>query len=491
MVAPALIDHRHWPWAVVVACALATQAWGAGDAEIDREFEFGARLIKMGFPDFAERAMDRLSLARPDLKDRANVVRAEALIAQRRLKQAEELVATMPKDSPKAQAIMLALADGYFQTGEKDKCRSYYSSFFQQYGTNTPTDPDLLRFYRDAAYKFAQMLAMQNEVQAASEAYDLVLRSVADAEMARQARVEQADLLLRAAKKMAGPERDAAIAKAETNCNEVLWGGSDLWFARGIIALAGVHMAREKHDLAMRLLQDNLPMIKKIDDLLDRAQIPVAESPLAGARSLLGALHLREGEVLLAVKAARESEAIQYLARAVREYEGLWGLIVRVNVRDAALAKKETKDQPILTGTAAERQQPFVDIAQSLRQFDETLATNTLTAWEPATAPRMNALKDSVAKLRKTVEDYPKEIGVTPGPDVVLGDSFRGKAYTEHALLFLAPDDKRKERAIDEYVKALQEYYNVLAGYPGSEWSTSAGERGTVLMDRLKALTGK
>ncbi len=80
------------------------------DALLDREFEFASGLIHiLKMPDIAEKIMDQVEVAHPEVKERAQVIRAEALIARRRFPQAEEIVSSMPRNNPRAQAIMLAL----------------------------------------------------------------------------------------------------------------------------------------------------------------------------------------------------------------------------------------------------------------------------------------------------------------------------------------------------------------------------------------------
>jgi TolA-binding protein len=494
------VKRRGLRWGLValalLACARFAPAAPAPDsAAVDREFEFAAGLIRMNLPEYAETVVNKLCMVNTNLQDRANVIRAEALIARRRFKPAEDLVATMPKGSPKAQAIMLALADGYYQTGEYDKCRGLYQQFFNQYTNAVPQDPDLLRFYRDAAYKFAQMLSARNDLRRAADLYDLVIRAADDTEIQRQARVEQAEMVLRAARTLTGPDRDALLAKAETNCNEVLWSGTDLWFGRGVISLAHILRARGQKDEAMRLLQSNLKVLRKLDDLMEQTGVPISESPLAGARSLLGSLFQQEADVTLARDAVRQAEALGYYGRALNEYSNVWGIVSRVAARDAAYAAKLKAGEVkvALPGTAEERQQPFVDLSRALEKFADEIASATGqgAGWDGSVADRANALKAGIAGLQKTVQEFSREHGVTPSADMGLGEAFRGNEYLAHGRQFLRPEAERKERGVDLYTRALQEFYNVFAGYAGSDWSTEAGEKVESLKERLKELTGK
>jgi TolA-binding protein len=86
---------------------------------------------------------------------------------------------------------------------------------------------------------------------------------------------------------------------------------------------------------------------------------------------------------------------------------------------------------------------------------------------------------------------YDKATGATVQPDLIIGVGFPALKDTERGLEYLAADEPRTKQAVDLYVRGLTEYYNVFAGYPGSDWSTMSGEKVSQLKDRLKELTGK
>ena len=45
--------------------------------ELDREFEFASGLVKIGFPDFADKVVQQVLKFHPDQKDRARLIQAE------------------------------------------------------------------------------------------------------------------------------------------------------------------------------------------------------------------------------------------------------------------------------------------------------------------------------------------------------------------------------------------------------------------------------
>ncbi len=483
--------------AICLLLATITSSLGAEsdtNSLVDREFEFAAGLIKLGLNDYAEQFVNRLVMTHPEVATRADVIRAESFVARRRLKQAEEIVNKMPKDSPKAQAIMLSLADGYFQVGEYDKCSRYYRDFFSQYTNRIPDDPDLLRFYRDATHKFGQMLARENKALEAADVFDLYLKSGPSKELARQVRQEQVELWLKAVEGMSGPQRTALLARAEKNCRDVLWEGADLWFGRAIVSYAQIEILRGRKDAAAKILASDLRFLKDVDKSMKEQGIPMSESPYAGARFLLGTLYMEEADVLTGTRAQRETEALQYFERGLAEIQTVWDLIVRINKRDALIvSKKDTRtgEPPPLQGTATQRQKPFEDAAAEAKAFEDRLSQCSEKGWDPAVADRANALKEKVRALISAIAQYPKEAGVTAGPEVTIGDEFKGRAYGKHAMEFLGADSDRQQRAVELYTKSLSEFYNVFADYAGSEWNAQAGVRVSSLKDRLRALTGK
>jgi hypothetical protein len=91
---------RRWFFlSVVVLMVSGIRPLAAQEAN-EQEFVFARGLIRLNMPDLAERVMERLVLRHPDLEQRANVVRAEAMIHRRRLAAAEEILRAMPVDSP-------------------------------------------------------------------------------------------------------------------------------------------------------------------------------------------------------------------------------------------------------------------------------------------------------------------------------------------------------------------------------------------------------
>ncbi len=462
--------------------------------DIEAEFKFAAALVAADMNDYAAFLAARLARTYPEIADRATVVRAEALVAARQFEQAAAIIGELPAASPQSDAVRLALADGYYRVGEIERSRTLYRNFFARQGDAVPEDPDLLRFYRLAAYKFAQMLLHQNDLKGSVRTYDLLIAATTDDAMLRQIRLEQAEVLLRHARQtgLEGEDLEAVVEKVKESCNAVIWGGMDLWFGRAVICLAEVEALALREDEAVRLLQTNLGMLRTLDDTLAEADIPMSESPLAGARSILGNLYEREAGMLLGDTAQREGRALLDLGRAFTEAEALWALIGRIHRQDQGIVQRSDGRTDILRGTTTERHAAFLEMDALLTEVEDLLRTGAEgEAWSAPAAGSHQELAARIKTLREALAAYPRDLGVTPSVELAFGPRFEGRDRMERARRWLGPADARRTRAVELHTLALQQFYSIFASYPDSAWSEDAGVRVEQAKDRLEALTGK
>ena len=303
---------------VAAACSLlACFSCPAVADELDQDFEFASKLVDNGFPDYADKVVQNVLRLHPDQKDRAKLIQAQILISRRKFSEAEEIVKTMGADNPKAQAISLALAKGYYILGEVDKAKQLYDGFFKQYEGRVPTDPDLLRFYQDSAYQFGQMLEMAGDKAGAIKAYGRVLTTNPDKNISRRIMAKQAELDVQVA--ASSPEqRELYLTDAKKLCESIQWGGLDIWFGQSIITLAHIQMLKEDRAGAQQVIQKNLDILKEIDTFIRDQNLPMAESPMAGARFLLGELLQQDAETL--EKQNKKDEAVQAYGKALGEF---------------------------------------------------------------------------------------------------------------------------------------------------------------------------
>ena len=315
----------------------------AAQAGVDEEFAFASGLVSYSpsFPDFAQKVVDAVLAKDPTQKDRSKIIQAEILIQRRQFADAEALIAEMGIANPKSQAISLALARNYFAIGEMDKSKKLYEDFFKQYA-QMPTDPDVARFYRDAAYQFAQMQSMAGDYEGAAASYQRVETVAEGNEQKRALQVSRAQALVKAAEKKSGDEKNKLLDDAKKVCETLQWGGLDLQFVDSIVIMANIELAKGNPAGAQKVLMDYMDIIKPIDDTLAQLGLPMRESPMAGARSLLGRLMKEAADKLDADKKA--DEAIKAYSGALGEY---YNVFVKYGDSDwgpsAGMAAKEIK----------------------------------------------------------------------------------------------------------------------------------------------------
>ena len=305
-----------------IGLAVAGLLWGgAAQAGTDEEFAFASGLVSFdpSFPDFAQKVVDAVLAKDPTQKDRSKIIQAEILIQRRQFADAEALINEMGIANPKSQAISLALARNYFAINELDKSRALYEAFFKQYEGQKPTDPDVARFYRDAAYQFAQMQSMAGNFESAAASYQRV-EEVADGnEMKRSLQVSRAQALVKAAEQKSGDEKTKLLDDAKKVCETLQWGGLDLQFVDSIVIMANIELAKGNPSGAQKVLMDYMDIIKPIDDKMKEDGLSLRDSPMAGARSLLGRL-LKEEADKLAADPAKSAEAVKAYSGALGEY---------------------------------------------------------------------------------------------------------------------------------------------------------------------------
>jgi TolA-binding protein len=318
---------------------------GVARADVDAEFVFASGLVSFepSFADFAQKVVDAVLAKDPTQKDRSKIIQAEILIKKRQFPEAEALINEMGLTNPKSQAISLALAKNYFAINENDKARALYDAFFKQYEGQKPTDPDVARFYRDAAYQYAQMKEMIGDYAGAAVSYQRVEEATESKDLKRTMMVSRAHALVKAAEQKQGDEKNKLLDDAVKVCTTLQWGGLDLQFVDSIVIMANVELAKGNAAGAKKVLMTNMDIIKPIDETLKELNLPMRDSPMAGARSLLGRL-LKEEADRLAGDPAKSAEAIAAYSGALGEYynvfvkygDSSWG-------PTAGLAAKEIK----------------------------------------------------------------------------------------------------------------------------------------------------
>jgi tetratricopeptide (TPR) repeat protein len=334
---------RNWFGLLVVVGIVA--AVGTAVADVDEDFAFASGLVNFepSFPDFAQKVVDAVLLKDPGQQDRSKIIQAEILIKRRQFDAAEALVKEMGMDNPKAQAISLSLGRNYFAIGEIDKARTLYDGFFKLYEGKTPTDKDVALRYRDAAFQYAQMKEMVEDFEGAAASYKRVEEVADTPDLRRSMLLARAQALVKAAEKKSGDEKNKLLDEVLKLCEALQWGGLDLQFVDSIVIMANVELARGKPEAARKVLMDYMDIIKPIDDTMKQLGLPLRESPMAGARSLLGRLLKEDADRFAAQNKVDEAVAaysgalLEYYNVFVKYGDSHWGA-------NAGLMSKEIKD---------------------------------------------------------------------------------------------------------------------------------------------------
>ena len=366
--------------------------------DLDNDFTFASGLIQLGFPDYADKVVQQVLRLHPDQKDRAKLIQAEILISRRKFADAQELVKTMGADNPKAQAISLALAKGYYAAGDMDKAKQLYNNFFKQYEGRTPSDPDLLRFYQDSAYQFGQMLEQAGDKPGAIKAFGLILSTKPDKEVARRLMAKQADLDVQLAAGGSLDQQDKYLSDAKKLCDTIQWGGVDIWFGQSIITAAHIEIVKGKKDAAQKLLRDNMEILKGIDQLLVEQNLPLSESPMAGARYLLGDLFKEQADGLSKNK-DKQTEAMEAYVSALTEYYNVFAKYAESEwAPQAGLKAQQVKD--ILEGVYKKKVKVDLGTFQSKAAASQFHLADNLY--------RQKKYKEAVEEYLKILNQFPE-----------------------------------------------------------------------------------
>jgi tetratricopeptide (TPR) repeat protein len=268
------------------------------DTKTQMELKYAEILSARGFPDYAEMVLKRI----PGGGAMRKVIELRSLLAIGKFDRVQQLIAAEPNpDSVETWAMKTALADGYYSWGKYKEARGVYDEFFKKYPENPPEA--LNTFYRDGAYKYAQMLILMGDEKAALQAYNRVLKCKIERPVRRQMLGETMEIMLKLADNAPKAEQDAYLTQVDAIINELLW-IQDLWFGKAIVAQAHVKMLRGDIDGAMKLIDDFREQLEGLDEILKQQEQEEGMegvsklSPMAECRYLIGKVLLDRAEKL-------------------------------------------------------------------------------------------------------------------------------------------------------------------------------------------------
>lgn len=294
--------------------SLAQAQFETPEDEASREVRFAKGLIGFGFPDYADKIVDRLAEKFPAAKPQVSAVKIKVLTARGKFDDAEALIKTLPAEGLESLAMTLSLADDFYAWGKMQKAKEYYEAFFRKFPKGPP--PELKQFYAESAYRYAQMMAFANDTSGAAQAYRYVLLSDPEPGVGRTVMTELAELLLKMGEKAKPEDRKKYFAECKELCAKVQWGGTDVAFGKTVVILAHLAMLEGDAAGARKIIADYLPMLKEIDALLKETPDGLRYSPMAECKFMLGALGEDELKALAAAPDAQASrDKVVELAR--------------------------------------------------------------------------------------------------------------------------------------------------------------------------------
>jgi TolA-binding protein len=270
--------------------------------ELDDELTFIDALQRNRMSDIAEAVIKdtrkRFPVDKfPEVTAKLKVREIQNLLWQGKMKEVEAIVAAMPnKNSEEYWAIVLTMADAHYAFQNYKEADKLYLDFFDK--VKKPA-PGLASFYRDSAYKYAQMLLYLNRDADALKAYRMLLALPLEEVIRRSIEAESAELILR----LVPLEKDAAkktalIKEADELCNKLLW-KQDIWFGKAIVMKAHLLKMQNKIKGAQKLIETYMPQLKIIHDALkeedpDGSLGQLRMSPMPQCRFLMASLRFDE-----------------------------------------------------------------------------------------------------------------------------------------------------------------------------------------------------
>ena len=269
----------------------------AVDPVLREEFKYIDLLQQLRMPDIAEEVIAEAKKRFPEAAPQLKVREIQGLLWQGKFEDVKKVVDAMPdKNSAEFWALTLAMADAYYAFGKYADADKLYLEFFKKVDKPSPA---LVSFYRDSAYKYAQMLLYLGKDHQALDAYRRLFKVPLEEEVARQVHADMAELMLKLAPDIQKKEDKTALLKeAETTIDKLLW-KQDVWFGKAIVMKAHIFLLRGDVKGAQDLVENYMPQLKTIHDSLREQDAAgslgmLRMSPMPQCRYLLALLLMNE-----------------------------------------------------------------------------------------------------------------------------------------------------------------------------------------------------
>ncbi len=285
----------------LVCCAFGpfadARAQGTAEGDLQEELKYIDKLQELRMPDIAEEVIAEAKKRFPESAALFKVREIQGLLWQGKFDDVKKVIDGLPdKNGAEYWALTLAMADAYYAFGKYPDADKLYLDFFKKVSKPSAA---LVAFYRDSAYKYAQMLLYLGRDREALDAFRRLFNVPLEESVARNVQADMAELMLKLAPDIKKKEDRAAMLKeAEGLADKLLW-KQDVWFGKAIVMKAHIFMLRGDVKGAQDLVENYMPQLKIIHDALrqddpDGSQGMLRMSPMPQCRYLLAMLLYNE-----------------------------------------------------------------------------------------------------------------------------------------------------------------------------------------------------
>ena len=274
-------------------------AASADDAAMKEEMRYITALVDANLPDFAEPVIAAAKKKWPQLGPKLKVLELQGDLRLGKFEIVQKVIdGIKDKKSGDYWALRLAMADAYYARGMLPECSKIYKEFF---AAVPKPGPDLIDFYVNSGFKWAQMCVNERQYDEATKMYDgLLARPLEEGTWCLLAS-EQVDLLLRLATEAAdpkqAPKRAEYLKRAEKYVDDMLWKreSQPLYFGKAVAFKAHITMLRGKLEEAQGLVNTYMEDLANIHKALleqdpDGREGYMKLSPMPECRYLLASV---------------------------------------------------------------------------------------------------------------------------------------------------------------------------------------------------------
>ncbi len=283
-------------WSLPLSGVLA-QGPAAAELELRDELKYIELLQQMRMPDIAEEVIAEAKKRFPEAAAQLKVRETQGLLWQGKFDDVKKVIeAISDKNSDEYWALNLAMADSLYAFARYAEADKLYLDFFKKHEKPAP---GLVTFYRDSAYKYAQMLLYLGKEREGLEAYRRLFKVPLEEDVERNVQADMAELMLKLIPGVSDKKEKAAmLTECEGLIDKLLW-KQDVWFGKAIVMKAHILLLRENVKGAQELVENYMPQLRIIHDALreqdsDGSHGMLRMSPMPQCRYLLAVLLLDE-----------------------------------------------------------------------------------------------------------------------------------------------------------------------------------------------------